>query len=249
MAGHSKWANIRFRKGKQDAQRGKVFTKLIREITVAARSGGPDTDNNPALRMIIDKALRQNMTKDTIQRAVSRGSGQNEGEEFFHIRYEGYGPSGVAVLVDCLTDNRNRTVGEVRHAFSKHGGSLGVENSVAYLFEKKGVIIIQKDANEEAVFEAAIEAGVEDVESDGNWITLECQADDFQTVHDQVCQHDWKIESSELSWIPSNKVTLSTAESESVWKMIDRLEQLDDVQSVHTNADFSDDFLQTMSNE
>ncbi|MGD8640311.1 MAG: YebC/PmpR family DNA-binding transcriptional regulator, partial [Gammaproteobacteria bacterium] len=163
MAGHSKWANIRFRKGAQDAKRGKLFTKLIREITVAARQGGGDPDSNPRLRAAIDKALSNNMTRDTVDRAVKRGSGETEGENYEEIVYEGYGPNGVAIMVECLTDNRNRTVAEVRHAFSKHGGNLGTNGSVAFLFEKIGMLTFPEGSDEEKIMEAAVEAGAEDV--------------------------------------------------------------------------------------
>ena len=165
MAGHSKWANIRHRKGAQDAKRGKIFSKLIREITVAAKMGGGDPDANPRLRAAIDKALGQNMTKDTIDRAVKRGSGDAEGENYEEIRYEGYGPAGVAVMVDCLSDNRNRTVAEVRHAFTKRGGNLGTDGSVAYLFTKQGIISYAAGADEDQIMETALEAGAEDVVS------------------------------------------------------------------------------------
>jgi YebC/PmpR family DNA-binding regulatory protein len=187
MAGHSKWANIQHRKGAQDKKRGKLFTKLIREITVAAKMGGPDLDANPRLRLAVDKAKAQSMPKDNIERAIKRGGGEADGDDFFEIRYEGYGPGGTAVMVDCLTDNRNRTVAEVRHAFSKFGGNLGADGSVGYLFDKVGQLLYAPANEEDAVMEAAIEAGAEDVlvDNDGS-IEVLTAPDEFETVLDAM---------------------------------------------------------------
>ncbi|MGD8573107.1 MAG: YebC/PmpR family DNA-binding transcriptional regulator, partial [Gammaproteobacteria bacterium] len=190
MAGHSKWANIRFRKGAQDAKRGKLFTKLIREITVAARQGGGDPDSNPRLRAAIDKALSNNMTRDTVDRAVKRGSGETEGENYEEIVYEGYGPNGVAIMVECLTDNRNRTVAEVRHAFSKHGGNLGTNGSVAFLFEKIGMLTFPEGSDEEKIMEAAVEAGAEDViVNDDTSIDVTTTPENFLSVKESMQEH------------------------------------------------------------
>ena len=200
MAGHSKWANIKFRKAAQDAKRGKIFTKLIREITVAARAGGGDADANPRLRAAIDKALGANMTKDVIERAVTRGSGELDGVNYEEVRYEGYAPGGIAVLVECATDNRNRTVGEVRHAFTKHGGNLGTDGSVNYLFNHVGQIMFSAGSDENAIMEAAIEAGAEDVVVDDDQ-SIEVLTDpgDFETVRDNIVAAGLEPENSELT--------------------------------------------------
>ena len=189
MAGHSKWANIQHRKGAQDKKRGKLFTKLIREITVAAKMGGPDLDANPRLRLAVDKAKGQSMPKDNIERAIKRGAGETDGDDFFEARYEGYGPGGSAVMVDCLTDNRNRTVAEVRHAFTKFGGNLGADGSVNYLFNKVGQLLFAAGSDEDAIMEAAIEAGAEDVlvEDDGS-IEVLTAPEDFEAVRDAIAR-------------------------------------------------------------
>jgi len=247
MAGHSKWANIQHRKGAQDAKRGKLFTKLIREITVAARLGGGDAASNPRLRAAIDKALGANMTKDTIERAVKRGSGAADGEDYEEIRYEGYGPGGLAVMVDCLTDNRNRTVAEVRHVFNKSGGNLGTDGSVAYLFEKKGVISYATGADEDAIMEAALEAGADDVvTNDDGSIDVLTTPEDFMAVNDAMVAAGFKPEAADISMEPSTTVTLDLDGAEKMLRMIDLLEDLDDVQKVYSNADVPDEVMAQM---
>lgn len=241
MAGHSKWANIQHRKGAQDKKRGKIFTKLIREITIAARQGGAEIGANPRLRLAIDKALSANMTKDTIERAVKRGSGAMEGEDYEEIRYEGYGPGGVAVLVDCMTDNRNRTVAEVRHAFSKHGGNLGTSGSVAYLFSETGVLVYPPDSDEDAIMEQALEAGADDVQQqqDGS-IEVLTSAENFETVKHAMVAAGFEPAMAEVSMRAAAGAALDAESAESLLKLIDRLEDLDDVQNVYSNAEISD---------
>ncbi len=240
MAGHSKWANIQHRKGAQDAKRGKLFTKLIREITVAARMGGGDVSSNPRLRAAIDKALGGNMTKDTIERAVKRGSGATDGEDYAEIRYEGYGPSGLAVMVDCLTDNRNRTVAEVRHAFTKCGGNLGTDGSVAYLFSKLGVLSYPAGCDEDDIMEAALEAGAEDIvtNEDGS-VDVQTTAEDFLDVKDAMVAAGFEPEHAEVTQQASTSVELDFEGAEKMLRMIGMLEDLDDVQNVYSNADVS----------
>ena len=244
MAGHSKWANIRFRQGAQDAKRGKIFTQFIREITVAARMGGGDPDANPRLRTVIDKALGQNMPKDNITRAIKRGTGELEGVNYEEIRYEGYGPSGVAVLVECTTDNKNRTVSEVRHAFTKHGGNLGTDGSVAYLFSKLGVLSYPTGSDEDAIMEAALEAGADDVvsEEDGS-IEVQTSQEDFNSVRDAMVSAGFEPEVAEITQRASTDVKLDLDDAEKMLTMLDALEDLDDVQNVFSNADFPDELL------
>lgn len=247
MAGHSKWANIQHRKNAQDAKRGKLFTRLIREITTAARGGDPNPDQNPRLRLAVDKALTANMTKDTIERAIKRGAGELEGAAFEEIRYEGYAPGGVAVIVDCLTDNRTRTVGEVRHAFSKHGGNLGADGSVSYLFNQCGVLLFPATVNEDRVMEAALEAGAEDVvrDADNNVEVLTGPAA-FHTVKEAMEQAGLQAESAEITMRASTSVELEKKQAESVLKLLEALENLDDVQTVYSNADFPDEVLKDL---
>jgi len=244
MAGHSKWANIQHRKGAQDKKRGKLFTKLIREITVAAKMGGGDPDANPRLRMAIDKAKAQSMPKDNIERAVKRGSGDTDGDEFQEIRYEGYGPGGTAVMVDCLTDNRNRTVAEVRHAFTKFGGNLGADGSVNYLFNHVGQLLYPEGSDEDAVMEAAIEAGAEDVIVDDD-TSIEVLTDpaDFESVRDSMIAAGHGPETAELTMRASTSSSLDVKEAGSMVKLLEILEDLDDVQQVYSNADISEDVL------
>ncbi|MDH3622122.1 MAG: YebC/PmpR family DNA-binding transcriptional regulator [Gammaproteobacteria bacterium] len=244
MAGHSKWANIQHRKGAQDKKRGKLFTKLIREITVAAKMGGSDLDANPRLRLAVDKAKGQSMPKDNIDRAVKRGAGEMDGDDFFEIRYEGYGPGGTAVMVDCLTDNRNRTVAEVRHAFTKFGGNLGADGSVNYLFNKVGQLLFPEGSDEEAVMEAAIEAGAEDVipDDDGS-IEVLTSPEDFEEVRDGMVAAGMKAETAQITMRASTSAELGVKEAGSMIKMLELLEDLDDVQEVYSNADISEDVL------
>jgi YebC/PmpR family DNA-binding regulatory protein len=239
MAGHSKWANIKHRKAAQDAKRGKVFTKHIREITVASREGGGDPDMNPALRIAVDKALGANMTRDTIERAIKRGTGDLDGVSYEDIRYEGYAPSGIAVLVECSTDNKNRTVAEVRHAFSKYNGNMGTEGSVAYMFEKLGVILMASGADEEAVMEVVLDAGAEDIVThDDGSVEITCPAENYIAVVSALNDAEMAIESSEVEQRAANEIPLSESDGEKVMKLVDALEDLDDVQDVFTNADF-----------
>jgi len=245
MAGHSKWANIQHRKNAQDAKRGKLFTRLIREITTAARSGDPSPDQNPRLRLAVDKALAANMTKDTIERAIKRGAGELEGAAYEEVRYEGYAPGGVAVIVDCLTDNRTRTVGEVRHAFSKFGGNLGADGSVSYLFNQCGLLVFPESVNEDKLMEAALEAGAEDVVHDGeSGVEVLTEPSTFQSVRDAMKQAGLEPESAEITMRPSTSVELPKDQAETVLKLLDMLENLDDVQTVYSNADFPEEVLQ-----
>lgn len=246
MAGHSKWANIQHRKGAQDAKRGKLFTKLIREITVAARIEGGDPTASPRLRAAIDKALAANMPKDKIERAIKRGTGGMEGAAYEEVRYEGYGPYGVAVMVDCMTDNRNRTVAEVRHVFSKGGGNLGAEGSVAYLFNKKGIISCPTGSNEEAIMEVAIESGAEDVviNEDGSIdVFTEPEELSLSIVKKALEDADIKPEQAEITQHASTTVLLELEGARRMLDLLESLEDLDDVQQVYSNADFSEETM------
>jgi YebC/PmpR family DNA-binding regulatory protein len=243
MAGHSKWANIQHRKGAQDARRGKVFTKIIREISVAARSGGGDPAHNPRLRAAIDKALANNMSKDVVERAIRKATGELEGVDYEEIRYEGYAPGGVAVLVDCLTDNRVRTVADVRHAFGKFGGNLGTDGSVAFMFNKTGVLSYPPGADETAVTEAAIEAGAEDVvvyPEDGS-IDVLAAPEDFAAVRDAMRAAGLAPAQAEVTWRADNDVRVEGETAQQVARLLDWLEDLDDVQNVYSNADLGED--------
>ena len=244
MAGHSKWANIQHRKGAQDKKRGKLFTKLIREITVAAKMGGGDPDANPRLRMAIDKAKGQSMPKDNIERAVKRGAGELDGADYTEMRYEGYGPGGTAVMVDCLTDNKNRTVAEVRHAFTKFGGNLGADGSVNYLFNQVGQLLYPTGSDEDAIMEAAIEAGAEDVvvDDDGS-IEVLTEPGDYEGVKEAMLASGLEPETSQVTMRASTSATLEVKEATSMVKMLEMLEDLDDVQEVYSNADISDEVL------
>jgi len=245
MAGHSKWANIKFRKGAQDAKRGKIFTKLIREITSAARAGGGDVASNPRLRLAIDKAKAQSMPKDNIDRAIKRGSGELDGDSFEEVRYEGYGPGGVAVMVDCLTDNRNRTVAEVRHAFTKFGGNLGADGSVSYLFTHVGLLSFPPGTDEEAIMEVAIEAGAADViAADDSSVEVLSEPDEFETLRDAMRAAGYEPEQAEVTMRADTRAAIDAETAESLLKMLDMLDDLDDVQQVYSNADIPDDALQ-----
>lgn len=244
MAGHSKWANIKHKKAKEDAKRGKVFTKLIREITTAARQGDPDPDTNPRLRLAVDKAFGANMPKDTIERAIQRGAGNTEGENFEEVRYEGYGLGGVAVMVDCMTDNRNRTAAEVRHAFTKHGGNLGADGSVAYLFSHQGVLSYPAGTSEEKLMEIALEAGAEDIATnDDGSLEVITAPGDYIEVKEKLLEAGMAPEHAEVTHRPSTLAEVDSEQAPTVLKMLDTLEDLDDVQSVYTNADFPEDAL------
>ena len=244
MAGHSTWANIQHRKNAQDAKRGKLFTRLIREITVAARMGGGDPGANSRLRLAMDKALVANMPRDTIDRAIKRGAGALDGVEYEEIRYEGYGPGGVAVMVDAMTDNRNRTVAEVRHAFAKCGGNLGTSGSVAFQFTERGVLSYPAGSDEDRIMEVAIEAGAEDVVSndDGSVDVLTDPAT-FQTVKDAMTAARLAPEEAEVTQRAASPVTLNFEDAQKMVKLLDLLEDLDDTQNVYSNADIPDDIL------
>jgi YebC/PmpR family DNA-binding regulatory protein len=238
MAGHSKWANIQHRKKAQDAKRGKIFTRLVREITVAAREGGGDPDANPRLRLAWDKANAANVPKDNIERAIKKATGDLEGVSYEELRYEGYAPGGVAVMVDCVTDNRNRTVAAVRHAFTKHGGNLGTDGSVAYLFEKTGVITFAPGTDEDQVMEAALELGAEDiVTGDDGSIEVLTTPDNYATVRDGLKAAGLEPEESEVTQRAETLVELDVDTGQKVLKFLDVLEDLDDTQDVWSNAD------------
>jgi len=237
MAGHSKWANIKHKKAAADAKRGKIFTRLIKEITVAARLGGADIGANPRLRLAVDKAREQNMPKDTIDNAIKRGSGQLEGVSYEEIRYEGYGIGGAAVIVDCMTDNRTRTVADVRHAFSKYGGNLGTDGSVAFLFRHCGQIVFAPGTSEDRVMEAAIEAGAEDVlGNDDGSVEVITGPYDFVAVKDALARAGLRPEYAEVTMKPSTEVELFGEDAQRMQKLLDALESIDDVQEVYTSA-------------
>ena len=248
MAGHSKWANIKHRKGRQDAKRGKVFSVLIRELTVAAKLGGGVPDDNPRLRTAIDKALAANMTKDTIERAVQRGAGGLEGENLEEVSFEGYGPGGIAIIVESMTDNNNRTVAEVRHAFTKSGGNLGTNGSVSYLFEKKGLITVSSKQDSEEIMEIAIEAGAEDIEiNNDETITISSSPGDFENIKNALIKHQIQLEDSEISLIPETPVQADLDTSLKVYKLLEMLEDLDDTQNVTSNVEFAEGMLDQLS--
>ena len=242
MAGHSKWANIKHKKAKEDAKRGKVFTRLIRELTVAARHGGSDADSNPRLRLAIVKAQAENMPKDTMERAIKRGAGELEGVQMEEVRFEGYGPGGVAIMVDCLTDNNNRTVGEVRHAFSKMGGNLGTSGSVAFQFTECGVLFFENVGDEEALMEAALEAGADDIELDEGSAEVLTAPENYAAVYDALVAAGFTPDESEVTMRAQNLSPVSLDDADKVMRLIERLEELDDTQSVYTNADFPAEF-------
>ena len=249
MAGHSKWANIRHRKAAQDAKRGKVFTKIIRELVVAARAGGGDVNDNPRLRAVVDKALTANMKRDTIDKAIARGAGNAEGDNYEEVTYEGYGPGGVAVLVECMTDNRNRTVSEVRHAFTKRGGNLGTDGSVAYLFSRTG-LLVYGEADEEAIMEPALEAGAEDViGNDDGSVEVHTAFEEYLSVKEAMEAAELKPDNAEVTMLPSTTVELDQSGAESVLGLVEMLEDLDDVQNVFTNADIPGEVLAAIQGE
>jgi len=245
MAGHSKWANIRFRKGAQDAKRGKLFTKLIHEITVSARAGGGDPASNPRLRGAIDKAKSQSMPKDNIDRAIKRGTGEGDGAMYEEVRYEGYGPGGVAVMVDGLTDNRNRTVAEIRYAFSKHGGNLGADGSVAYLFTHTGLLSYPSGSDEDKIMDVAIDAGALDVVSnDDGSIDLLSDPTEFDAVKDAMTAAGLIPEQSNIIMRASTSTALKVSEAETLLKLLDELDDLDDVHQVYSNAEIPEELLE-----
>ena len=241
MAGHSKWANIKHRKARQDASRGKIWTKVIREITVAAK-GGPDPDDNPRLRLALDKANAANMPKDNIKRAIEKGSGTAETGALEEIVLEGYGPGGVAILVEAMSDNRNRTVSDVRHAFSKFGGNLGTDGSVSYLFNKLGIIHISKDFSEEDLLEVVLDAGAEDLVDEGDYFEVITSSTDLSNVLEALKTNNIEHTNAELTLRAETSVSLDQEMSEKVLKIMDFMDELDDVQEVHTNAEFPENF-------
>ena len=244
MAGHSKWANIRHKKAAQDAKRGKIFTKLAREITVAAREGGGDPEKNPRLRAAIERARKFNMPKENIERAIKRGTGEIAGETFEEVTYEGYGPGGVAIIVKCLTDNRNRTAAEVRHAFSKHGGNLGTSGCVSWMFERKGVIVVPADSyDEETVMLTAIDAGADDVVSEDGKFIIYTQPSELETVRKGLIDAGIEVEEAKLDLIPTTTTRVEGETALKVLKLLEALEDLDDVQEVYSNFDMPEEVM------
>ena len=242
MAGHSKWSNIKHRKAGQDAKRAKVFTKIIRELTVAARDGGGVLEDNPGLRTVVDKAKAAQMPKDTMERAIARGAGGLEGSDLVSLTYEGYGPGGVAILVETMTDNRNRTVAEIRHAFTKAGGNLGTDGSVAYLFDRKGQLTFAPGLDEEKLMELAIDAGASDVDIDDDGsVEVSTTPETFLAVKDVLTGAHFEPVNAEIAMVPQNYSEIDDEAAEKVMRLIDSLEDLDDVQNVYTNASFPDD--------
>ena len=247
MAGHSKWANIKHRKAGQDAKRGKTFTKILREITVAVKTSGADAGSNPALRTAVDKALAANMRRDTIDTAIKKASGALEGVNYENIRYEGYGPGGTAVIVDCLTDNRNRTVAEVRHAFTKAGGNLGTDGSVAYLFSKVGILSYAPSVDEEALMDAALEVGAEDVINyDDGAVDVMTSPENYLVIKDALIASGFEPDNAEVTMQAATMAELEADDAEKMLRLIDRLEDLDDVQDVYSNADISDEIMASL---
>ena len=245
MAGHSKWANIKHRKGRQDAKRGKLFSRLIRELTVSSKLGGPLPEDNPRLRTALDKALSANMPKDTIERAIQRGSGSAEGDNLEEVIFEGYGPGGVAIMVESMTDNNNRTVAEVRHAFSKAGGSLGTDGSVSYLFLKKGLLQISNNSNLDQIMEVAIEAGAGDIEENlDQTITISTKVEDFESVKSSLNAENIETKEAEITLVPETSISTDLETSIKIYKLLESLEDLDDTQNVHSNADFPEEIVE-----
>lgn len=247
MAGHSKWANIKHRKSAEDAKRGKIFTKIIKEIIVAARMGGGDPSANPRLRTVLQTARQNNVPKDTIERAIKKGTGELEGVNYEEATYEGYGPGGAAVLIESLTDNKNRTVAEIRHIFSKNGGNLGENGCVAWMFEKKGWIPVEKNGvDEETLMEAAIDAGAEDVKDEGDIFEVICAPEDFEQVKEGLAAAGIKFSGAEITMLPKTTVNLEGKEAEQMLRLMNALDDSDDVQKVYTNADIPDSVIAAM---
>ena len=247
MAGHSKWANIKHKKAANDKKRGKLWSKLIREVTVAAKEGGGDINTNPRLRLAVDKARGANMPNDTVERAIKRGAGGEDDSNYDEIRYEGYGPGGVAIIVDCMTDNRNRTASEVRHAFTKHGGNLGTDGSVAYMFSKKGIISYAPGADEDAIMEAALEAGAEVVvANDDGSVDVYTSPDDFSDVLEAMQSAGHPSDNAEITFEAENSSPMDREGAEKLLRLVDFLEDLDDVQDVYTNADIAPELMEEL---
>ena len=248
MAGHNKWSSIKHKKGAADKKRAKIFTKLIKEITVAARMGGGDPDSNPRLRHAVAQAKAANMPKDNLERAIKKGTGELEGADYEEILYEGYGPAGVAVLVECLTDNRNRTIAEVRHIFSKAGGNVGTDGCVAWMFDKKGLISVDKaDTDEETLMEVALDAGAEDIKDEGESFDVVMEPADFDSVKDAIDEAGIKTALAEITMLPQNTTKVETEDAEKIIKFMDALDDSDDIQKFYTNADIPDEVFDAMS--
>ena len=244
MSGHSKWSTIKRKKGAADAKRGKIFTKLIREIATAARMGGGDPNANPRLRLAVDKARGANMPKDNIDRAIKKGVGATEGEAYQEVLYEGYGPGGTALLIETLTDNKNRTVGDVRHALTKYGGNLGSSGCVAYLFEKKGLLVFERAGlDEDALMEAALDAGAEDVREESDSLEVVTEPGDFEPVRDQLKERGFVPASAEVTMSPASTVSLAGDQARTMLNLAEALDDLDDVQNIYSNFDIADEDL------
>lgn len=242
MSGHSKWATIKRKKAAVDAKRGKMFTKLIKEITIAAREGGGDPNGNPRLRLAVDNAKAANMPQDNIERAIKKATGELEGVTYNELTYEGYGPNGVALLVEVATDNKNRTAAEVRHLFSKSGGSLGESGSVAWMFDRKGIISFPKqEKSEDDIMEIILEEGADDLHSEDNYFEVQTPVENFESVRKSLSEKNIKIENASLQWIAKNEIAVKGEDAEKVMKLIESLEDIDDVQNVYSNADFVDE--------
>lgn len=245
MSGHSKWSTIKRKKGAADAKRGKIFTKLIKEITIAAREGGGDLAANPRLRLAVDNAKAANMPADNIERAIKKATGELEGVTYLELTYEGYASGGIAIIIEVATDNKNRTVADVRHIFSKHGGSMGETGSVAWMFDRKGIISLPSiDSTEEEIMDIALEAGAEDLQTEEGYFEIQTDIESFETVRNALIAADLKIENASLQWIAKNTVSVSGDEAEKVIKLIEAMEDNDDVQNVYSNADFDKEIIQ-----
>jgi YebC/PmpR family DNA-binding regulatory protein len=248
MSGHSKWSTIKRKKGALDAKRGKLFTKLIKELTIAAREGGGDPTGNPRLRLAIDNAKAANMPADNVERAIKKATGELEGATISELTYEGYGPGGVAILVEVATDNKNRTVAEVRHIFSKQGGNMGESGSVAWMFEKKGVISLPKqNKNEDEIMEIVLNAGAEDLQSEDEFYEIQTDIESFEPVRKALAEKKLNLDNASLQWIAKNTINVEGENAEKMMKLIEGLEDCDDVQNVYSNADFDEEFIRQQS--
>jgi YebC/PmpR family DNA-binding regulatory protein len=248
MSGHSKWATIRRKKGALDAKRGKLFTKLIKELTIAAREGGSDPSGNPRLRLAVDNAKAANMPADNIERAIKKATGELEGTTISELTYEGYGPGGIALLVEVATDNKNRTVADVRHLFSKHGGNMGESGSVAWMFEKKGIVTLPKQGkSEDDILEIALNAGAEDMRTEDEYFEIQAEVEYFEPVRRSLIDKNLTVENASLQWIAKNTVNVAGENAEKMMKLIEALEDCDDVQNVYSNADFDEEFIKQQS--
>ncbi len=245
MSGHSKWSTIKRKKGAADAKRGKIFTKLIKEITIAAREGGADPGANPRLRLAIDNAKAANMPADNIERAIKKATGELEGVTYIEITYEGYGPGGVAMLIEVATDNKNRSVAEVRHLFSKYNGSMGENGSVAWMFDRKGIVTLPiQNKTEDEIMDIVLEAGAEDLQIEEDFFEVQTDIESFEPVRKALVASDLQIENASLQWIAKNTVSVSTEDAEKVMKLIEAMEDSEDVQNVYSNADFDEELIQ-----